>query len=636
MNFLGSFSDKFKGFMLNKTQQDLFSLVKENPNIASYNITMNASALNTYADLQSVPDMLTNAVINSCLALIMETAFQTNANQDVFWVKSKYRHIKELLDDFHTDNNFQQLALDIGYNLLLWGNLGFKHKFDEDDKLIGVHCIPRFDRIIPIILSGVNVGYVVDNEYRYPFEYTFAQLQYYKNLGGLQTGFTSLMSGDTRIENEFVYSPSYLSAAAQAWRNINIIKDALLLHRMDMSNYYRIISVDVGGSVYSKAAIKVLNFYRNLFKNVRRVSYDPQGMSARGMHQEFEVIIPKSQNQGVTVEDIGGQIEVRALADLDVMYNELFGALRVQPSQIGFSSDAPAALNGEGPAVLWDKRLARTCKTLVYSTMKAIKDIDLVFLRSRGYDVKQSDWGYGTLSGSQLEDNDKQEALSSSVNVLKSLQEQFGQMEVNYNKNYLIEAVLGETLSSVGLNVQRLFDVSEQENEEPEAINSSLYTVKPFTPNQAKLLLDSSLLTAEQCKSMTAEKVAINSSIDRNPTLKEVTSKLMLLPSNAEVNIDEVVQVLKDTTVDTIKETLTKRNSDTISIPIPNTVLIPSDLDSKVSVGDLQASVPVGFQDLVLYKGNAVIISRDDLLSYLAYKNSQQDYATVLRLWRLD
>jgi hypothetical protein len=193
-----------------------------------------------------------------------------------------------------------------------------------------------------------------------------------------------------QFQNEFTYANSYLGAASKPWRNVNIIEDALLLNRMDQSNYYRIISVNVGGQVYSKSAIQVLNYYRNLFKKVRRVSYDSDGMSSRGNNQNFEVIIPQTQNQGVNVQNIGGAIDVKSLKDLDVQYQKLFSALQLQPSMIGFSSDTPSSL-GDSAAITWDKRFAKVCKAVSFSAFNALKNIDYLHLRSLGYNVTKND-----------------------------------------------------------------------------------------------------------------------------------------------------------------------------------------------------------------------------------------------------
>ena len=339
--------DRLQKFISGPDIDELTKRVKDYSHFASYSsdIWGDSGTLQTLGLMREVPGMLKDPAIGSSLELIMETSFQMNDKQEVIWVVSAYDGIKKMLEEFHRDVNMQKTALVIGYNLLLWGNLPFRHFFNSEGQFVNFTPIPDFTQVTPIIISGKTLGFLVGGEFCYPYEYSYGQLEYFKNLGGIYKNSFVQLSGligsdqdamESNFQNEFNIAPSYLSRAARPWKNINIIEDALLLNRMDQSNYYRILSVQVGGAVHSKSAIRTLNYYRNLFKKVRRVSYDGSGMSSRGNGQEFEVIIPKTDKQGLEVTNVGGNLEIRAIKDLETQYNKLFAALKVQPSQIGF------------------------------------------------------------------------------------------------------------------------------------------------------------------------------------------------------------------------------------------------------------------------------------------------------------
>lgn len=512
-----------KKFLLTNKQEDLLEHVQDIPSRVSYTFP-NTQAGSVYSLLREIPSMKADPVINAALSILMETAFQMGSDQKVFWVVSEIETIKKELEAFHEENNFQQIALDMGYNIALWGNLPYKVCFDDSGRMIGVTPIPDFTRVVPLILSGVLVGFDVDGEIKLPYEYVYAQMDYFKDYGGITQGgiYKGIGSGDdfSDFKNEFVVSSSYLSSAAKPWRNIQIIEDALLLNRMDQSNYYRIISVDVGSSVYSKSAISVLNYYRNLFKKVRRVSYDPSGMVSKGVGQEFEVIVPKNSNQGVDIQSVGGEVDVKALKDLETQYSRLFSALRIQPSMIGFSSDVPSSL-GDTPAVLWDIRFAKTCKTIVYSVLRAIKEMDLIYLRSRGFDVKKDDWSYGTLSTSVVEDKDRSDALLSAVDTFSKLTEQFRNNDIEYNQEYLVTSMLGERLSSFGIDVKELLKV-EVQGEDKEIISSGVSLLNGFTERETQVLVSNGLLTVEEEKVLLTSGKANKRKYSK--TVKKITS----------------------------------------------------------------------------------------------------------------
>lgn len=465
-----SIPEKIKHFIFPQEEQELFKEVEEYNNYANYSLQSNTtrSVLNALKDVQAMNE---DPICSAAVKCVMQTAFQPNSNDKLFELNTPYEVIRQELDDFHEKINADNFILIDGYNCLLWGQLPWKHIYNDEGVLERVSPIPDFTSITPVIISGKTIGFMNDKGDFVPsYEYTYSQLEYYKDLGGNSQNMylTVGTNGDNpeTFRNEFTYANSYLSAANKPWRNVNIIEDGLLLNRMDQSNYYRIISVNVGGQVYSKSAIQVLNYYRNLFKKVRRVNYDSDGMSSRGNGQEFEVIVPQTTNQGVSIQNVGGEVDVKALKDLDTQYQKLFAALQIQPSMIGFSSDTPSSL-GDSAAVTWDKRFAKVCKAVSFCAFNALRNIDYLHLRSLGYNVTKDDWNYATVSQTMMEDADKGETLKLAVENLKEISDSLNSMQAEYNKEYLVKSLLGDALANYGIDAEKLME-SEKDLGVPE------------------------------------------------------------------------------------------------------------------------------------------------------------------------
>ena len=457
---------RVKHFLVPETTEELFKEVEEYNNYANYSLGSSISSRSILNALKDVPSMIDDPICGPAVKCVMQTAFQPDNEGTLFGIDTVYESILNELNAFHKEINAENFVLLTGYNTLLWGQLPWKHYFNKDGVLERISPIPDFTSITPVILSGRTVGFINEEGNFVPsYEYTYAQMDFYKNLGGnSQNNYCTIGSmgsnNDTSFKNEFTYANSYLGEASKPWRNVNIIEDGLLLNRMDQSNYYRIISVNVGGQVYSKSAIQVLNYYRNLFKKVRRINYDSNGMSSRGKNQEFEVIVPKTQNQGVEINNVGGEVDIKALKDLDTQYQKLFAALQLQPSMIGFSSDTPSSL-GDSAANTWDKRFSKVCKAITYSTFKALKNIDYLHLRSLGYNVDFDDWSYSSVSKTILEDIDKGETLKLASENLKEISQTLDQMSAEYNKEYLARSILGDALANFGIDCEKLFAKKE-------------------------------------------------------------------------------------------------------------------------------------------------------------------------------
>jgi hypothetical protein len=583
-----------------------------------------------------IPNLLKDPVVASAVNLLMTTCFQSSADQKIFWPVSKYEVITQALEKFHAATLMQSRILPLGYNVIVWGNLPIKLFYNKDNVLSQFKFIGDYNSVIPIIISGKVIGYLVEGEYHYPMEYVFAQAQYNHDLGGpFSNGLIKIgsaaygsagnavmnLSGggmygqnatDTDelvIENEFTLAPSYVANAVRPWRNIKIIEDALLLARLDRSNYFRIFTVNVGSSVTSKAAIQVLNYYRSLFKKARHISYDSNGMASQGGSSEFEVVIPKTNMGGaVDVTDVGGQClrgntlipfkdgeayeiryifehrddfigrqvytrihggsvvlttlmdvydsrkdasfvrvelstlgsfectadhpcllhdgtykpagalvqndllasntalgyrhpitvlavtevpdvvedaydllvasdshcfaisagvivhnsDVRSLRDLDTQYQRLFASLNLQPSQIGFGQGQASNISmGESSEQIWNALWMRYCKSTLFSVLDAVKQIDLYHLRSRGFRVEASDWTYGTVLQTQVDEHERNITLKDSVSNLKALSDVFTGLQIeSLDRKYLVSSILGPSISSIGVDVDRLLNGS--------------------------------------------------------------------------------------------------------------------------------------------------------------------------------
>ena len=654
-------SDKLRAFIVGPDDDELISRVKSYTNYASYSTDIwgDSSSMQTLGLLREVPAMLRDAVIQSCLGIIMETSFQMNDKNEVMWVVSPYDVIKKELDAFHEQVNMQQHIITMGYNLLPWGNLPYKHFFNSEGQFTNFTPIPDFTQVVPIVISGKTLGFLVGGQFCLPYEYSYAQLEYYKNLGGIYKSNFVQFAGSMNnsdvfgedFQNEFIVAPSYLSTAAKAWKNINIIEDALLLNRMDQSNYYRIFSVLVGGSVHSKSAIRTLNYYRNLFKKVRRVSYGAQGMSSAGSTQEFEIVIPKTDKQGVEVTNVGGEVDVKSIKDLDVQYNKLFAALKVQPSQIGFGEEQANAI-GDTNGKSYDRRFARTCKMLVYSVQRAVRNFDYLYLRSRGYDVKMDDWKYGTVSLSVLEDQDRAETLTSAIENLKAVGEVFSSLQFQeFNKSYLIESILGPALSSTGVDIKEVLKVPEgQEGMAPGgggeaqlpmlASYRQKYLSEMFDVMENTKIVNDTFISSARESLLKGTQINLIASSTAGKNIVSVSAlddgSSYMLPEDTPVDLSGAVCFMQgdlDQIIEDLERVKTNPH-EMVTLDFNNTILVPSGL--QVTLGDFNnAGIRALGRGYANSRGELILVDKNDVATYIHMKKSGLFSCLVSRLYQV-
>ena len=625
---------KVKHFLFREEDEELFDQVEEYNNYANYSLDSSNTSRTILNALKDVPAMVDDPICGSAVKCVMQTAFQTNGDNKLFTLVTPSTLIENELNDFHEAIGVNQFLLTTGYNCLLWGQLPWKHVYSEEGILERLIPIPDFTSITPVVISGKTIGFMNEKDEFVPsYEYTYAQLEYYKNLGGNSANNSMTIGTNSGAEesfrNEFTYANSYLGQANKPWRNVNIIEDGLLLNRMDQSNYYRIISVNVGAQVYSKSAIQVLNYYRNLFKKVRRVNYDSDGMSARGVGQNFEVIVPQTQNQGVDVKEVAGNMDIKALKDLDTQYQKLFAALQIQPSMIGFSEDTPSSL-GDSAALTWDKRFAKVCKTVMFAAYDALRNIDYLHLRSLGYNVTKDDWKYATVSGTIQEDADKGESLKLAVENLKQITDSFNNMEMEYDKQYLVKSLLSDALANFGVDSEKLLASKEDVGDENEELMIATSLRKgeisnPFKQNilneDAQIMALAGIFSKKTAKQIVAafgkskiDKINIQEKVTPL-TLRQLYSSFVVKKDNP-INLDDFVMYVDDTP-DAIRESFIKsthQNSEAMPFKFP----VMCSKEFTLTAGDLDLGGVSCVDNLYVDEcGNYIINNKNDLAKYL-------------------
>lgn len=644
-----SIPDRVKHFLVKENDEDLFKDVQEYTNYANYSLALDTQSRSVLGVLKDIPTMVEDPILSSAVKYVMQNSFQTDNKDKLFTVNTAYSTIKAELDKFHEDINADNFILLTGYNDLLWGQLPWKHCFNKDGILERVIPIPDFTSVTPIIVSGRTIGFMDEKGDFVPsYMYTYSQLQFYRNLGGNTLNMSMTLSNKDDAEamefkNEFCYANSYLGSVSKAWRNINIIEDALLLNRMDQSNYYRIISVNVGGQVYSKSAVNVLNYYRNLFKKVRRVSYDSAGMSSKGTGQNFEVIVPQSANQGVDIKNVGGEVDVRALKDLDTQYQRLFAGLQLQPSVIGFSDDVGSSL-GDSAELVKDKRTAKLCKTVSYSAFSALKNIDYLHLRSLGYNVDLNDWSYGTVSQTIQEDSDKGETLKLAVDNLGTIVEKLNLMNTEYDKVYLTKSLLGGALSSFGVDVEQLMSPKDElaaPKDGPTVLGASLTRDKGKSFRKSILNADAHAMALAGIYSESESKQIVSALESDDVKMQEKISPMTLkqlcssvaVKKETPINFSEIFNKLDSTSEEIVNRFDKASVEQGVGVEFQFPIFCSKEIE--VTAGDLETNTSRCIKNLYIDKlGNQYLTSKADVVAYLSnYMNSALDNY-VENVWR--
>ena len=296
---------------------------------------------------------------------------------------------------------------------------------------------------------------------------------------------------------------------------------------------------------------------------------------------------------------------------------------------------------GASPEESWELRWMRTCKLTLFSVFEAIRSLDLYYLRSRGFRVDSRDWSYGSVLQNQLDDHERGELLSSSVGNLKTLVDTFTQMQLpNYNKKYLVRAMLNNTLYSIDIDVDTLL------SGEGEAVPGVIQQDYRFRQEEFKRVMgdieQAQVFPAELIESMRGymdsnfkmESDVLLSQIEYVPnklTLAQIQSGVTYLSyPSAEIDLDSFFK-----RVASLPENIVRYTGQDIvsSIDINSTFYILNDF-APVTVQDMTSAGVASIISAIMLSPKAFILTeRDDVLTLMYLKVNQSFSAIVENLY---
>lgn len=167
----------------------------------------------------------------------------------------------------------------------------------------------------------------------------------------------SIYDGDEKNDKKITYKvrrgQSLLYNIANVWRALQLLENSVLLNRLTKSSIIRVIGVEVGDMPKTQIAqhlrsIKNLIEQKTSFKDDNSIdSYTSPGPV------ENNIYVPTHGGVGaISTQQIGGDVDVKSLLDLDYYNNKLYGGLRVPKQYFCLRGDTKIPLlNGETVAI---------------------------------------------------------------------------------------------------------------------------------------------------------------------------------------------------------------------------------------------------------------------------------------------
>lgn len=239
---------------------------------------------------------------------------------------------------------------------------------------------------------------------------------------------------------------SLLYNVFKIWRELMLLENSILLNRVSKSSIVRVVGVEVGDMPKEKVQlqlqkVKQLIEQKTAIKESKAMSeYTDPGPI------ENNIYVPTHNGIGaLTTSQIGGDVDVKSLADLDYFKNKYFGALRV-PKQYFGDTDDSAGFNGGESLSLISARYAKMVKRIQNTMTQMITDMINLMLIDKGLDSYVNKFTIKMQPPTTSEERDRRENLSNKIAVVNDIMSLLTDIEDPVAKLKILKVLLSSVL----------------------------------------------------------------------------------------------------------------------------------------------------------------------------------------------
>ena len=267
---------------------------------------------------------------------------------------------------------------------------------------------------------------------------------------------------------------SLLSDMFKIWRELQLLEASVLLNRVTKSSIVRLINIEVG-DMPKENVTKVLMDVKRLIEQKAAINKN-SGMSeyTNPGPVENNVYVPTHGGIGaITTTQIGGDVDVKGLADLDYYQNKLFGQARVPKQYFGLTDDS-AGFNGGQSLSIISSRYAKMIKRIQNTIIQAITDAINLMLIDKGLVSYVNEFTIKMLPPTTQEEIDRQENSSNKIQLVSDVMNMLTDVEDTASRLKILKNLLANVVNDSDITniIQEQIDKMELEQEsEPEELD---------------------------------------------------------------------------------------------------------------------------------------------------------------------
>jgi hypothetical protein len=343
-------------------------------------------------------------IIASALDIYADESTLKNEFGTILSIRSDNTRVQESLENLFYD------ILNIEFNLWPWtrnmckyGDFFLGMEIAEGKGIVNVtpHSVYNTERLELIDPNNPNsVKFKITEDPMGKMEYDNFEIAHFRLLS------------DT---NWLPYGKSMVENGRRLWKQLSLMEDAMLIHRIMRAPEKRVFKIDIGNIPPQE----VDNYMQRIINKMKKVPFIDKNSgeynlkyNMQNLTEDFFLPV-RGGDSGTSIENISG-LDYAATDDIQYLKNKLFAALKIPKAYLGYDEN----VNGKATLAAEDVRFARTIERIQRTIISELSKIAIVHLYAQGIqDVEMTNFELNLINPSTIYEQERVNLWSEKVRL---------------------------------------------------------------------------------------------------------------------------------------------------------------------------------------------------------------------------
>ena len=375
-----------------------------------------AARLALFKDYES---MDSDPIISSALDIYSDESTMKGEYGQVIDIKTDNENIKEILNNLFYD------IMNIEFNLWPW----VRNMVKYGDFFLHLDISEKYGitNVVPLSPYEVIRAEGEDPENPYYTKFYLESIEgahpYFgqkSNKGKIE--FENFQIAHFRLANDsnfLPYGKSMVESTRKIWKQLTLMEDAMLIHRIMRAPSKRVFKIDIGNI----PPAEVDNYMQRIINKMKKTPIMDESTgeynlkyNMQNLTEDFFMPV-RGGDSGTEISELSG-IDYDSTEDIEYLKNKLLASLRVPKAFLGFDEN----VGGKATLAAEDVRFARTIERIQRIIVSELTKIAVVHLYSQGYtDEDLVNFELNLASPSTMYEQEKIELFGQKVSLARDM-----------------------------------------------------------------------------------------------------------------------------------------------------------------------------------------------------------------------